>query len=115
MATPERAVCDIIIRFEDAETLASLEDLMFDFMRFDECDIIDLRVDRISAYAEFYRCANVRLLERFLRKEARTGRIRNSCIGGSRRSWWLDIRRKSSPYKGSNEDEVNRGLPRLEV
>lgn len=67
-ATPELAVCDVISGFESANTLESLENLMFNFMRFDEESIIDLGFDRTSVYAETYRSANVRLLERFLRR-----------------------------------------------
>ena len=70
IATREKALCDKLYKIPPVTKINDFEALLFDDMRLDEDIIYDLDCGVISRLSELYRCRNIKMLTRFLGKEA---------------------------------------------
>lgn len=68
VATPEKALCDLLYTKPNVKNIADLEGLMFDSLRIEEDDFYDLDIERLLFLSNKYRSHNLNILNRFLEK-----------------------------------------------
>ena len=69
IATPEKALCDKLYSIPSLKNQIELKSLLFDDLRIDENEFIKLNIDDIEILAQKYKCRNVMLLAKFMRKK----------------------------------------------
>lgn len=68
MATPEKALCDQLHKLPPASNRSELQSLLFDDLRIDEDALTALSALETERIAQRYRCGNVTLLAKFLKR-----------------------------------------------
>jgi predicted transcriptional regulator of viral defense system len=69
IACPEKALCDQLYKSASVRSVRALKELLFADLRIDETQLARFDAEKIRAYAEAYRCTNIRLLGTYLAKE----------------------------------------------
>jgi predicted transcriptional regulator of viral defense system len=68
IASPEKALCDMLYTKGPVANQKELRSLLFDDMRIDETEFSKLNPDEIIMMGERYRCTNVQKLSRLIRR-----------------------------------------------
>lgn len=68
IASPEKALCDMLYTKGPVTNQKELRSLLFDDMRIDETEFSKLNPDEIIMMGERYRCTNVQKLSRLIRR-----------------------------------------------
>lgn len=68
IAEPEKALCDQLYIMPPVSNLKALSELLFDDLRIEETELMDLDYGKIAYLSELYCSTNVRKLERLLRR-----------------------------------------------
>ena len=68
MATPEKAVCDMLYIVDPVSNMREFEELIFDDLRFDEDVFRDLDMKGMSALSKLYRNTNHRFLNKYIKE-----------------------------------------------
>jgi|GEM_PF-141835 len=68
MATPEKAICDLLYRRKDIDGYAMFEGFLFEGMRFDEDEFFALDKNLFLELAPMYKVQNLEYLERYVRE-----------------------------------------------
>lgn len=68
IATPEKALCDKLYTISPTKNMRELEFLLFDDLRIDEDEFVNLNKDDISFLSEIYHCTNVTRMNNLLGK-----------------------------------------------
>lgn len=71
LATPEKALCDELYKLSPCRNLAELEQLLFDNLRIDRQEFLNLNLTDMNEIASLYQTKNHKLLRSWLRKEIR--------------------------------------------
>lgn len=67
IATPEKALCDLLYRERPVRSYAELEFVMFEILDIDDDEVFTVDADRVATYAEIYRSTTLKVLARYLR------------------------------------------------
>lgn len=73
IASPEKALCDLLYVKKPVKNFREFEKLMFDSLRLEEEDILELDMDLLLLLAEKYPDRNVKMFGRWLKKNLRGG------------------------------------------
>jgi len=71
IASPEKALCDKLYTLSPVKNISDLKRLLFDDLRIDEQEFNRLNFTTITELTEKYRCNNLKLLAKFLRRKKR--------------------------------------------
>lgn len=71
IAGPEKAICDMIYTLPTASNRTEFEHLLFDDIRIDEDEILELNPETVESFASKYRCRNVTRFSKLLRRMQR--------------------------------------------
>lgn len=66
IATPEKALCDLLYVKQRIDSISDLERFLFDSLRIDDHDLNELDRDRLLFLSERYRCKNMKLLRNYM-------------------------------------------------
>ena len=69
IATPEKAMCDKLYSFPVVSNLSELTALLFDDLRIDEEELLNLNKDDLLRFAKLYRSKNLNLFAEFINKK----------------------------------------------
>lgn len=69
MASPEKAICDILYTYEPCANQKELLTLMFDFLRIEQEEFMKLDLGLLVELTDYYQTKNSKLLKRYVRKE----------------------------------------------
>lgn len=70
IATPEKALCDMIYGLSPVKNLTELQELLFENMRLDQSEFEKLDKDAITDLSEKYHSNNVRFLTKYIRRQS---------------------------------------------
>jgi len=68
IASPEKALCDQLYTISPAGTLKEMNSLLWEDLRMEKSDIMNLNVKVIECLAALYHSTNVNLLAKVMRK-----------------------------------------------
>ena len=71
LAAPEKALCDELYKFSPCANLTELEQLLFENLRIDRQEFLDLNLTDMDELATLYHTKNHKLLRSWIRKETR--------------------------------------------
>lgn len=66
IATPEKALCDLLYVKPSVESTSDLEGILFDSLRIEDDDFNDLDKDRLHFMSQRYKSANLKFLRKYL-------------------------------------------------
>ena len=73
IATPEKAICDILYKISPVQNLNNLKYLLFEDLRISESDFYSLDLQKMSNISQLYKTKNHKLLCAFIRKGNKNG------------------------------------------
>ena len=66
IATPEKALCDLLYGERPVRSYAGLEFVMFEILDIDDDEVFTVDADRVATYAEIYGSTTLKVLARYL-------------------------------------------------
>jgi predicted transcriptional regulator of viral defense system len=69
IASPEKAICDMLYTFEPCANQKELSKLLFNFLRLDREEFSKLNIQLLIELTHYYQTKNLKLLRNYLRKE----------------------------------------------
>lgn len=69
IASPEKAICDMLYTFEPCANQKDLSKLLFNFLRLDREEFSKLNIQLLIELTNYYHTKNLELLRNYLRKE----------------------------------------------
>ena len=73
IATPEKAICDILYKISPVQNINNLKYLLFEDLRISESDFYSLDLQKMSNISQLYKTKNHKLLCTFIRKGYKNG------------------------------------------